>query len=78
MDISGKLDHFFYDKEEREAAKKVHLMQLRSAYNNAGEDSIKAAKRTAESYLELKKTAGSDAALQKLVESVEKTMVCPF
>lgn len=78
MDISSKFDHFFYDKEEREAAKKVNMMTMRSQYNNAAEDATKAAKRTAEAYLELKKTAGNDAELLKLVEANAKFIVCPF
>ena len=78
MDISGKFDSFFMDKEERENAKKVRLQQLRAAYSSASEDLTKSNTRTAEAYKQLKNACKDDTDLDDLVAKTKSVLACPF
>lgn len=78
MDISGKFDSFFMDKEERENAKKVRLQQLRAAYSSASEDLTKSNTRTAEAYKQLKDACKGDTDLDELVAKTKSVLACPF
>lgn len=78
MDITGRFDNFFADKEERQARKDVTLQTLRTEYQSQAEDFVKCAKRTGESFIEMKQTMGSDADLAELVTAVKGRIVCPF
>lgn len=78
MDIAGKFDNFFADKEERQARKEVTLQTLRTEYQSQTEDLVKSAKRTGEAFIELKQAAGSDTDLAELVVAVKGHMVCKF
>lgn len=78
MDIAGKFDTFFMDKEERENAKKVRINQLRAAYASASEDLVKSNNRTAEAFKQLKNTCNGDTDLDDLVAKTKSVLACPF
>lgn len=78
MDIAGKFDTFFMDKEERENAKKVRINRLRADYASASEDLVKSNNRTAEAFKQLKTTCIGDSDLDELVSRTKSVLACPF
>ena len=78
MDISGRFDNFFADKDERQARKDTTLQTLRTECQSQAEDYAKAAKRTGEAFIAMKQACGSDADLVELINAVKGHIVCPF
>lgn len=78
MDISGRFDNFFADKDERQARKDTALQTLRTECQNQAEDYVKAATRTGEAFIAMKQAFGTDADLAELTNAVKGHLVCPF
>ena len=78
MDISGRFDNFFADKDERQARKETTLQTLRTEWQSQAEDYVKSAKRTGEAFIAMKQACGSDTDLAELTTAVKGHIVCPF